>query len=195
MMNIQPIVIEGQHVRLEPLSLDHLDRLAQIGLNQAIWRWAPEPIVNREDMQTYIETALLWQRDGTALPFATVENKSGKPIGSTRFAQIDTDNRRAEIGWTWLNPEWHRTAINTEAKYLMLTHAFDTWGCVRVEFKTDAMNQQSRNAILRLGAKEEGTLRKHMTTSTGRFRDSVYYSILDTEWPDVRRLLVGKLQR
>ena len=195
MMNIHPIVIEGQHVRLEPLSLDHLDRLTQIGLDQAIWRWAPEPIVNREDMRTYIEPALLWQRDGTALPFATVEKKSGKPIGSTRFAQIDTDNRRAEIGWTWLNPEWHRTPINTEAKYLMLTHAFDTWGCVRVELKTDALNQQSRNAILRIGAKEEGTLRKHMTTSTGRFRDSVCYSILDTEWPDVRRLLEGKLQR
>jgi len=195
MMNIQPIVLDGQHFRLEPLSLDHLDRLTQIGLDEAIWHWAPEPIASRSDMQTYVETALQWQRDGSALPFVTVERKSGKAIGSTRFAHIDTDNRRAEIGWTWLNPEWHRTAANTEAKYLMLTHACDTWGCARVELKTDAMNQQSRNAILRIGAKKEGTLRKHMTTSTGRFRDTVYYSILDTEWPDVRSLLASKLQR
>ncbi|MBP1601939.1 MAG: Acetyltransferase, family, partial [Acidobacteria bacterium] len=108
-------------------------------------------------------------------------------VGSTRFANIDRANRRVEIGWTWVSPPWQRSFVNTEAKYLMLKHAFEVMRCIRVEFKTDSLNQRSRAALLRLGAKEEGTLRNHMITSTGRYRHSVYFSIIDSEWPDVKR--------
>jgi RimJ/RimL family protein N-acetyltransferase len=153
------------------------------------------PVTNRDEMKDYIETALRLQQTGDALPFATIDKTSNKPAGSTRFGEVAVDNRRVEIGWTWLGPQWQRTVMNTEAKYLMLTHAFDTWGCARVELKTDAMNDQSRSAILRIGAKEEGILRKHMLTSSGRFRDTVYYSILDDEWPDVRKWFLEKLKR
>ena len=125
--------------------------------------------------------------------FATVERSSGRAIGSTRFMNIDRANRRVEIGSTWIAPPWQRTAVNTEAKYLMLRHAFEVWGCMRVELKTDALNQKSRNAILRIGAKEEGTLRRHLVTWTGRVRDTVYFSILDDEWPEAKRKLENKL--
>jgi RimJ/RimL family protein N-acetyltransferase len=135
------------------------------------------------------------QAAGTALPFATVHLDSGQVVGSTRFMNIDQANRRVEIGATWIAAPWRRTAVNTEAKYLMLRHAFGTWKCLGVELKTDSMNQRSRQAILRLGAKEEGTLRKHMLTWNGRQRDSVYFSILDTEWPGVKADLERKLQR
>jgi RimJ/RimL family protein N-acetyltransferase len=122
-----------------------------------------------------------------------VERVSGQLIGSTRFMNIDQPNRRVEIGSTWIAPAWQRTAINTEAKYLMLRHAFEQWNCIRVELKTDALNQKSRNAILRIGAKEEGTLRRHLVTWTGRVRDTVYFSILDSEWPEVKARLEAKL--
>jgi N-acetyltransferase len=125
--------------------------------------------------------------------FATVERASGKVIGSTRFMNIDRANRRVEIGSTWIIPAWQLTTVNTEAKFLMLRHAFEEWRCIRVELKTDALNQKSRKAILRIGAKEEGTLRKHVITWTGRARDSVYFSILDSEWPEVKARLEQKL--
>jgi RimJ/RimL family protein N-acetyltransferase len=118
-----------------------------------------------------------------------MEHSSGQIVGSTRFMNIDCANRRVEIGSTWIVPRWQRTAINTEAKYLMIRHAFEVWKCVRVELKTDALNQKSRAAILRIGAKEEGTLRQHIVTHTGRLRDSVYFSILDKEWPEVKARL------
>ena len=121
--------------------------------------------------------------------FATIERNSGQVIGSTRFMNIDRINRRVEIGSTWIAPAWQRTAVNTEAKYLMLRHAFEVWRRIRVELKTDALNQRSRNAILRIGAKEEGTLRRHLLTWSGRVRDTVYFSILDTEWPEVKAML------
>lgn len=113
----------------------------------------------------------------------------GKVVGSTRFGNIDLKNRKLEIGWTWVSRPWQRTAVNTEAKLLMLTYAFEQLRCIRVEFKTDALNLASRKAIARLGAKEEGVLRRHMITETGRFRDSVYFSILDDEWPAIKRRL------
>jgi N-acetyltransferase len=137
--------------------------------------------------------ALDEQSRGVSLPFATIERSSGTVIGSTRFMNIDVPNRRVEIGSTWIAPPWQRTAINTEAKYLMLSHAFDQWGCIRVELKTDVLNQKSRNAILRIGAKEEGTLRHHMVTHSGRLRDTVYFSILKFEWPHVRCRIAEKI--
>jgi RimJ/RimL family protein N-acetyltransferase len=146
-------------------------------------------------MTGYIQTALDAQAAGVALPFATVHIASGQVIGSTRYMNIDRANRRVEIGSTWIARPWQRTAVNTEAKYLMLRHAFETLGCIRVELKTDVLNQRSRNAILRIGAREEGILRQHVITWSGRLRDSVYFSVLDAEWPGVKRDLERKLSR
>jgi len=194
-MNIEPITLEGTHVRLEPLSLAHHEGLTEVGLDETIWRWSPAPMQTGEEMRAYIEEALAWQACRTALPFATIEKSGGRIIGSTRYANIDELHRRLEIGWTWIAPPWQRTAVNTEAKYLMLRHAFENLGCIRVELKTDSLNERSRNAILRLGAKEEGTFRNHMITSTGRRRHSVFFSIIDSEWPDVKANLEEKLAR
>lgn len=194
-LNIQPVTLEGRHVRLEPLSFYHHAGLSEVGLAEELWLWIPQPVRTPEDMREYIATALRWQAEGSALPFATVERATGKVIGSTRYMNIDKMNRRVEIGSTWLTPAWQRTAANTEAKFLMLRHAFETLGCMRVELKTDSLNEKSRNAILRIGAKEEGIFRNHMVTSTGRIRHSVYYSIIDSEWPGVKSRLEEKLAR
>ena len=192
-MNIQPVTLEGRHVRLVPLSVRHLDDLCEVGLEEELWRWIPAPVRTRNEMQAYIETALRDQEAGSALPFATLERASGRAIGSTRYGNIDPANCRVEIGWTWIGRPWQRTAINTEAKYMMLRHAFETWGCIRVQLKTDLLNERSRQAILRLGAKEEGTLRNHMMTASGRIRHTVYYSVIDSEWPAVKARLDAKL--
>ena len=158
-----------------------------------IFQWIPYRVKTREDFQRLVEKIFEEQERGESVAFATVERGSGQVIGSTRFMNIDRANRRVEIGSTWIMPAWQRTAVNTEAKFLMLRHAFEVWNCFRVELKTDALNQKSRNAILRIGAKEEGTLRRHVITWTGRVRDSVYFSILDSEWPSVKTTLEQKL--
>jgi RimJ/RimL family protein N-acetyltransferase len=188
------VILEGTQVRLEPLTLEHHAAFCEAGLDPELWQWIPYRATTSEEMLAYIKNALKDQAAGTAQPFATVERSSGRVIGSTRYMNIDLANRRREIGSTWIAIPWQRTAINTEAKYLMLRHAFETLGCVRVELKTDALNQKSRNAILRIGAKEEGTLRRHVVTWTGRIRDSVYFSVLDSEWPDVKAALEAKLR-
>jgi RimJ/RimL family protein N-acetyltransferase len=193
-MIVEPVVLEGKHVRLEPMSLGHLDGLWAAGDDESIWRLAPANIGSRDDMRAYVESALGDRERGVALPFVTVERASGEVIGSTRFGSIDTANLRAEIGWTWITPRFQRTAVNTEAKLLMLTHAFETWKCIRVELKTDVLNEKSRNAILRLGATQEGIFRKHFICDTGRLRDSVYFSIIDTEWESVKANLTSKLR-
>ncbi|MFB3922477.1 MAG: GNAT family N-acetyltransferase [Terriglobia bacterium] len=192
-MKIEPVMLEGSFVRLEPLSPAHHAGLCEVGLEAEIWRWMPQLISTPDDMHAFIEVAIKAQSEGAALPFATVEKVSGKPVGSTRFFNFDRAHRRTEIGWTWIAPAWQRTAVNTEAKYLMLRHAFETWKCIRVEFKTDSLNERSRAAILRLGAKEEGIFRNHMIMPNGRVRHSVYYSITDSEWPDVKARLEAKL--
>jgi RimJ/RimL family protein N-acetyltransferase len=190
-MKIEPVTLEGQFVRLEPLKVEDLEALAEIGLEESIWRWVPTQPKTVDDLRRYVETALDEQRRRVSLPFITIAKADDKIVGSTRFGNIDPSNRKAEIGWTWINPKWQRSAINTEAKLLMLTHAFETWKCVRVELKTDALNEKSRNAILRIGAKQEGILRSHMITDTGRFRDTVYFSILEDEWPKVKQKLLA----
>ena len=195
MMDLKPVTLEGTHVRLEPLTLQHVDALAAVGLDEELWRWTTAGVRTRDDMLCYVETALEWQRAGTALPFTTMLRDHHQVIGSTRFANIDRPNRRAEIGWTWIARPWQRTAANTEAKFLMLRHAFEALGCVRVELKTDALNTVSRRAIGRIGAREEGILRSHMITETGRRRDSVYFSVIESEWPDVKQGLLSKLDR
>jgi RimJ/RimL family protein N-acetyltransferase len=190
---LNPVVLDGREVRLEPLSHSHFEKLCAIGVNDEIWRWMPMIVRNVEELRLWLENALEDQRKGIALPWTIVERSTGLVVGSTRFANIDLTNRRVEIGWTWIGPRWQRTRVNTETKYLMLRHAFESLGCVRVELKTDALNERSRKAVLRIGAKEEGTLRRHMITSSGRIRDTVYFSILDSEWPQVKAVLQARL--
>jgi RimJ/RimL family protein N-acetyltransferase len=185
--------LDGRHVRLEPLTLEHLGGLAAVGLDPELWRLTTTRISDLADLERYVAVALAEQRAGTSLPFATVWRRTGEVIGSTRFANAVPSHRRVEIGWTWLGRQWQRTGANTEAKYLMLCHAFEVWGCLRVELKTSVLNQRSRTAILRLGATEEGVLRCHMINDDGSRRDSVYYSIIADEWPDTKRHLEGLL--
>lgn len=194
-MEPERIILEGEFGRLEPLQIEHLNALYEAGADESVWRLSPTFITSLEDMRRYVETALAEERRGVSLPFVTIVQSSNVIVGSTRFGNLDPANRRTEIGWTWLNPQWQRTFVNTEAKLLMLRHAFEIWGCIRVEFKTDALNEKSRRAILRLGATEEGIFRQHMITDTGRLRDSVYFSILDKEWEMVKQDLLTKLHR
>ena len=194
-MEIQPLTLQGRHVRLEPMSMDHHAGLCSIAFDETLWQWVPTALRTPNDVRDYIESALGDRSTGVAIPFVTVERSTGRVVGSTRFANISRADRRVEIGWTFLARPWQRTAINTEAKYLMLRHAFETWNCHRVELKTDALNERSRRAIQRLGAKEEGTLRCHMQMHNGRMRDTVYYSILRTEWDAVKQRLESMLAR
>jgi RimJ/RimL family protein N-acetyltransferase len=194
---VVPLTLEGSLVRLEPLRREHADLFWEVAKNdlEEVFRWIPYSMKTREDFQRLIAKAFDEQERGESVVFATVEQSSGRVIGSTRFMNIDRVNRRVEIGSTWIAPPWQRTGVNTEAKYLMLRHAFEVWKCMRVELKTDALNQKSRSAILRIGAREEGTLRRHLVTWTGRVRDTVYFSILDNEWPDVKARLEGMRTR
>ncbi len=194
-MLVEPVTLEGRTVRLEPMRIDHLPALAAVAMEPSIWEWTLTRIDTAGDLEEYVRTALADEKAGTALPFVTVERSSGTIVGSTRFGHIDPLNRKVEIGWTWINPKWQRTAINTEAKLLMLEHAFEVWGCIRVELITDVNNERSRNAIQRIGAREEGILRNHLITMSGRYRDSVIFSIIDTEWDGVKADLKARSQR
>lgn len=182
-MNLEPLILQGRHVRLVPLTPEHVPALWDAGNDPALWRLTMSQPASQDDMRAFVDAALRAQAAGAALPFVTTEAATGRVIGSTRFGNVEPAHRRAEIGWTWIAAPWQRTAINTEAKYLMLRHAFEVLGCVRVELKTDVLNERSRRAILRIGATEEGILRKHQITDGGRIRDTVYFSIIDDEWP------------
>jgi RimJ/RimL family protein N-acetyltransferase len=180
-------------VRLEPLSIDHVDALCVVGLDPELWTWIPTAVQTPAEMRAYVESALADRDAGRALPFATIDRATGTVVGSSRFAAIDVANRRVEIGWTWIGTRWQRSYVNTEAKLVMLAHAFEQWGCIRVELKTDGLNARSRAAIARIGAREEGIFRQHMIVASGRLRDTVYFSILDNEWPTVRARLTARL--
>lgn len=186
---LSPVVLEGRHVRLEPLTPEHLPALTAVGLEPSLWEWSPMRVSTPEEMRAYVESALADRGRGVALPFVTLDRATGEALGSTRFGNYDAANRRVEIGWTWITPSRQRTPVNTEAKYLQLRHAFETLELGRVEWKTDLLNVRSRVAIARLGAREEGTLRRHMICDTGRVRDTVYYSVIAEEWPAVRTRL------
>ena len=192
-VKVEPVILVGQFVRLEPMRVDHLPALCKAGLHPSLWEWTATQVADQSDMENYLRAALADQALGIGLPFVTIEQETGTLVGSTRFGNIDTKNKKVEIGWTWISPEWQRTFVNTEAKLLMFTHAFDVWKCIRVELKTDANNQRSRAAIARIGATEEGTLRNHMITGSGRYRDSVYFSVIDSEWEAVREDLTSRL--
>jgi N-acetyltransferase len=194
-MDIKPLTLEGTYVRLVPLMLEHLPGLCEVGLDPELWRWTPMILRTPDDMRAYVLLALKGQEQGTVLPFATIERSTGTIVGTTRFGNIDHQNMGTEIGWTWLGQRWQKTPINTEAKYLMLRHAFETLGCIRVALKTDSLNERSRNAITRLGAQQEGIFRNHMLTYTGRIRNTVYFSIINREWPIIKTELEAKLKR
>jgi len=194
MIELKPVTLEGSAVRLEPLEARHFDGLCEVGLEPELWRWALTPVQTREEVAQWLKEAVLEAERKAALPFAIIEKASGKAIGSSRFANIDLRHSRVEIGWSWIAPAWQGTLVNAETKYLMLSHAFEALGCMRVEFKADALNERSCAALRRIGAKEEGTLRRHMIVAHGRVRDTVYFSILDVEWPDVKRGLESRLE-
>ena len=177
------------------MQTDHVPALCEVGLDGELWKWTLSAVQDVKAMDDYVRSALDDQSTVICLPFITRDKTSGRIIGSTRFGNIDKPNRKTEVGWTWIAPECQRTAVNTEAKLLMLTHAFEIWKCIRVEFKTDALNERSRRAIARIGAKEEGVLRNHLITESGRFRDSVYFSIIESEWEAVKKNLTAMLTR
>lgn len=191
---LDAVTLEGRIVQLEPMSRDHLDGLLDVALDPSLWRWTIARPTDRAGLEAWLETALANREAGTELPFVTVERATGRPIGSSRYLNIALEHRRLEIGWTWVAPAWQRGGANREAKLLMLGHAFEALGCLRVEFKTDARNERSRAALLGIGATFEGVFRKHMVMPDGRNRDSAWYSITDDDWPDVRARLRASLR-
>ena len=191
-MHVVPVTLEGTLVRLEPLGQQHLADLIDAAADPSVWRWMPEENLTPPQMEAWFSRAMT-EAGGAQLPFATIERRSGRAMGSTRYLAIERQHLRLEIGWTWLTSSARGRGLNDEAKLLMLRHAFERLGCRRVEFKTDALNERSRGALLGIGATYEGTFRKHMI-SHGRYnRDSAWYSILDEAWPDVERHLSARL--
>jgi RimJ/RimL family protein N-acetyltransferase len=192
---VTPTILTGRHVRLEPLEARHAGGLFTVGRDPSIWEWlALDQFVTVDDATRYIEEALTSASAGTEIPFAVIDVASGSVAGTTRYLEIRPLDRALEIGWTWYGVAYQRTALNTEAKLLLLTHAFDIWGAHRVQFKTDARNLRSRRAIERLGAKAEGILRRHsIVRKNGKPRDSAYYSIILDEWEAVRARLGAML--
>ena len=188
-------MLEGRRVRLEPLSLDHVPALVEVGLAPGVWRWMPLHMATIDDLRAMVEAALAAQAAGREQAFATVEASSGRVVGSTRYLNIEPAHRRLEVGYTWLAPAWQKTVLNSEAKLLMLDHAFERLGAVRVEFNTDALNEPSRRALLGIGATFEGIFRWHMIVQQGRLRDSAYYSVIADEWPAVRHHLEARIER
>ncbi len=193
-MKISPITLEGRHVVLSPLTMAHAGPLVAAASDGELWNTTLTIIPDSKGVASYIEAALTGQSVGKELPFVIIYKSSNEVVGTTRFYEIRPDDRAAAIGYTWLAKSAQRTPINTEAKLLLLTHAFETWSCLRVELITDVLNEQSRAAILRLGARQEGILRKHLILHSGRSRDSVVFSIIDSEWPEVKANLTAKLR-
>ncbi len=187
-----PVSLTGKYVRLEPMTEAHVPGLAAIGLDDSIWEhMLYGKVRSEEDIHRWVRDIL----SRSDLPFVAIHLASGRVAGATRYLNIVPENRGLEIGGTWYGLEFQRTAVNTECKYLLLKHAFETLGCIRVQFKTDMRNERSQRAIERIGAKQEGVLRNHMILPDGRYRDSVYYSIIDNEWPGVKARLEEMLAR
>jgi RimJ/RimL family protein N-acetyltransferase len=194
-LEVSSVTLNGRHVRLEPLTLAHEAALMSAASDGELWNTEVTIIPRPEGMKTYVQAALDGFARGAELPFVIVRRDEDRVVGTTRFYEIYPNDRKAAIGYTWLGKSAQRTPVNTETKLLLLTHAFDTWQYVRIELITDVLNEQSRAAILRLGAKEEGTLRRHLILPSGRIRDSVIFSIIDSEWPEVKHRLMTRLQR
>ena len=192
--NPVPVILEGEHVRLEPLEISHADDLFEAGNDEAIWRYKlvaqPESV---SDVRTWIDEILKSMANGREIAFAIIHKADKRAIGSTRYLDIQPAHKTIEIGWTWIGRNYQRTAVNTECKYLLLSHAFEKLGAVRVQLRTDMRNEKSKRAIERIGAIKVGVMRKSHTTHTGYVRDSVYYSIIGDEWPAVKQRLEGFL--
>ena len=191
-------VLDGTAIRLEPLREEHLEALCRVGLDPEVTRFMPSPITTRDHMGRFLREAITARESLTAIPFAAVwkgDPSSERVVGSTRFMSIDPKSRRMEIGATWIGKEWQRTGVNTEAKYLMLRHAFEALRCIRIEFKTDSLNERSRRALLRIGATQEGVFRNHVIAAEGMVRHSVYFSITSEEWPDRKARLEDLLRQ
>lgn len=193
---VAPITLTGRHVRLEPMTEAHIPGLARIGVGQTFWDFMLYGNMNTEaDMANWVRDILARAEGGTDLPFVVIHLESGRVAGATRYLNIVPRDRGLEIGGTWYGTEFQRTAVNTECKYLLLDHAFEVLKCIRVQLKTDLRNERSQRAIERIGAVKEGVLRNHMVLPDGRIRHSVFYSILDSEWPEVKKRLEGMLQK
>ena len=194
MIWVRPTILQGRVVRLEPLGDEHISGLAAVGIVDDIWRHMPYGLMRDEsDIRRWVHEILARAANGTDVPFAVVHLATGRIAGATRYMEIRPEHRSLEIGGTWYGTEFQRTAVNTECKYLLLKHAFEDLKCIRVQLKTDSRNERSQRAIERLGAVREGTLRNHMILPDGTLRHSVYYSIVDSEWPRVKQLLEAKL--
>jgi RimJ/RimL family protein N-acetyltransferase len=195
-MEIKPVVLTGRHVRLEPMTEAHVPGLAAIGLHDDIWRWMPYGFIRSEaGIRGWVQSLLKHADQGTDLPFVVIHLASGRVAGATRYMDIHPEHRGLEIGGTWYGLEFQRTAVNTECKFLLMQYAFETLGCIRVQLKTDLGNERSQKAIERIGAVKEGVLRNHMIMPDGRYRHSVFYSVLDTEWPAVKDRLARVIDR
>ena len=195
-MAVNPAILQGKHVRLEPMTEAHIPALAEIGVGQPFWDFMLYGNMNTaDDMRSWVLDILSRAEKGTDLPFVAIHLESGRAAGATRYLNIMPKDRGLEIGGTWYGPEFQRTPVNTECKYLLLSHAFETLGCIRVQLKTDLRNERSQKAIERIGAVKEGVLRNHMILPDGRYRHSVFYSILDTEWPEVKKKLEVMMNR
>jgi RimJ/RimL family protein N-acetyltransferase len=191
---VRPVVLDGPLVRLEPLSVDHLADLTAVAIDPAIWRWTIARPLDAAGVRAWLDKALANAASGSEVPFATIDVASGRAIGSSRFLSIVPEHQRLEIGWTWLGAAYQRTGANRAAKLLQLRHAFGGLGAIRVEFKTHASNEQSRAALLALGARFEGVLRHHMIMPDGSLRDSAYYSVVAEEWPALEARLAAELE-
>jgi RimJ/RimL family protein N-acetyltransferase len=195
-MDVHPIVLQGKFIRLEPLNEAHVPDLSIAGRDESIWQYMLYGLVtDLPHMHSWVEDMLNRQKRGTDLPFAVILKESRKAIGATRYIDIRPSDRGVEIGVTWYAIEYQRTVVNTESKYLLLKHAFETLGCIRVQFKTDLRNERSQRAIERLGAVKEGVFRNHMVLLDGTIRHSVYYSIIEAEWPAVKTNLEQKINK
>jgi len=193
-MEVSLITLEGNHVRLVPLTAAHKESLISAAADGELWNSTFTVVPSSETISAYLDAAFEGQAQGRELPFVIIQKSTGVVVGTTRFYFIDRENRSAEIGYTWLAAKAQRTMVNTEAKLLLLRHAFEYWNCIRVSLVTDVLNEQSQKAILRLGAKQEGILRNHLIMPDGRYRDSVCFSIIEAEWPDVKARLEARLE-
>ncbi len=195
-MEVKPVVLTGTRARLEPMTEAHALGLAEVGVGQDFWKFLVYGDMNtKADMQNWVKDILSRAAKGTDLPFVAIHLESGRVAGATRYLNIMPNDRGLEIGGTWYGPEFQRTALNTECKYLLMSHAFETLGAIRVQLKTDSRNERSQKAIERIGAKREGMLRNHMILPDGYFRHSVFYSILDTEWLEVKKNLEAMMEK
>ena len=193
---IKPVTLTGKHVQLEPMTLEHVEPLAEIGIGHEFWDFMVYgKMENVEDMRGWVADILVRAAKGTDLPFVAVHLASGRVAGATRYLNIMPNDRGLEVGGTWYGLDFQRTIVNTECKYLLFKHAFETLGAIRLQLKTDSRNERSQRAIERIGAVTEGVLRNHMILPDGIIRHSVYYSILDTEWEGVKKRLEERLGR